>query len=155
MEREEGNKDTIKQEGISQEIILLKDDSYFNNEGEFSLDKCINSLESIHTNLKDKISPFIYLTALWELTHFFKECGKGLSYAADDVRTKINIVRNNIIKEFPQCSSLQSLMEEERKLGIHVCNSENGLKIGLKEGDKYFKYESGKNPPNFRIANSS
>jgi len=155
MECEESNKDTNKQEGNSEEIKLLKDDSFFKNEGEFSLDRCIKLLESIQTSLKDNISPFIYLSALWELTHFFKECGKGLSYAADDVRTKINIVRNNIIKEFPHCSSFQSLMEEERKLGIHVCNSENGLKIGLKEGDKYFKYESGKNPLNIRIANSS
>ena len=136
-------KDNNLDENISEEIKLLKDDNYFKNDSEFNLDLCLSRLESIYSDFKNNISPFNYLSALWELTHYFKECGKCLSWAADDVRAKINIIRNNFIKEFPKCSSLQILMEEERKLGIHICNSENGLKIGLKEQDKYFKYESG------------
>lgn len=140
MDLEETNPKVL---GNEQEIKLLSDDSYFRTDGDFNLDVVIEKLEIVLANINDNFKPFNYLAALWEVTKYFKECGACLSYASDDVRAKINIVRTIYKKDFPEVSTIQELIEEERKLGIHVCNSENNEKVGFKKGNKYHRYESG------------
>ena len=133
----------IKQVNNSDQLKLLTTEIHFSKEGDFNLEICIEKLEKVVSDLKN-FSIFNYLSGLWDITKYFKEIGTMLSYASDDVRAKINIIRDDyVLAEFSECITFQDFIDQEIKLGIHILNSENNKEKGFKKGNKWYKYESG------------
>ena len=125
-------------------VSLIKNESNFTKDGDFDIDLCNLKLDEVVKDLNN-FNLFQYLSGLWEITKYFKEIGTMLSYASDDVRAKINIIRDDyVFPEFSQCYNFQDFITTETKLGIHILNSENNKECGFKKGNRWYKYESGK-----------
>ena len=121
----------------------LFNDELFTHKTDFDYDYFIKHLEVLSNDLP-KLRHFEFLVCMWELTKIFNQLGKSLSMAFSDITEKVNIWRSLYKNNYPNHSDLQSVIEEEIKLGIQELNGENNKKKGHKKGVSiYHDYVSG------------
>lgn len=88
-----------------------------------------------------KIDIKSFLEVCKAFTMFSAGMGSLMSWGFDDIHTKSGALMKLAAKN-PDCPTIQQLIEKEMAQNIHVLNGSNGEKMGRKEGDPYYKYES-------------
>ena len=119
----------------------LGKDSNFTQKDPFDFKKVFENLEKAAKN-PDKLNPYYTISAIYDLTKFFKNISSGLSMGFSDITEKSQIMRERF-KEFPEATDIQDLLRREMQmqLNIYKLNGDNNYELGHGY-DKYKHYIS-------------
>jgi hypothetical protein len=133
-----------KQEISSDWRSQVADAKNFDMKTEYDYKKLINHFEIVKANI-DNINPFEFLAGTYDLMKAFMKLGSALSTGFSDISTKVERWREIIIKEHKEkeLNDLQSIMEKEISLKLHMCNGDNNSSQGFKKKSGFNKYVSG------------
>lgn len=121
---------------------LVKTDKLFDNKVPYSYDNLVKNLELVNSDLGN-MNPYAYLQAIFEFTKAMAQLGSALSTAFADVTEKVEVWRSLYKVNYPELSSMQSVMEKELELKVAELNGENNKSLGHKKGTQYATYISG------------
>jgi hypothetical protein len=119
------------------------DSSNFDQKVPYSYEKLIQNLEEANADL-EHLKPYQFLSAVYEFTKAFNLLSSALSMGFSDITEKVDLWRELFqLKIFEDCNDMQSVMEKEIELKIHILNGDNNSDQGHKKKTPYYKYVSG------------
>jgi len=119
----------------------LLDDNNFEQKKEFDYQLCIKHFELASKDL-EHLNPYHLLRPIWEITKAFKALSTALSVGFSDITSKVQVWRDNIKSFYPECTSIQDVINKEMDLKLHELNGENNSKFGHKKKGQYYEYVS-------------
>lgn len=124
--------------------VKLLDNKNFDQKDPYNVEKILSNLQNCSSNL-DNLDPYEFLSAVYEFTKAFGALSSALSMGFSDITEKVQIWRELYINHYTDDSykDMQSVMEKEIQLKIHILNGDNNSKNGHKKGSTYAKYTSG------------
>lgn len=122
----------------------VADPKNFDTTKPYDYNKLINHFNKVKDDI-EHINPYEFLAGTFELMKGFMKLGSALSMGFSDISSKVERWREIIIKDFPgkELNDLQSIMEKESNLKIHLCNGDNNSKLGFNKKTPYHSYISG------------
>lgn len=118
------------------------DNKNFEHEKPFDFDLCVSLFEECAKDL-DNLNPYLLLRPIWEVTKAFKALSTALSVGFSDITSKVETWRDIFKQYYPDCNSIQEIIEKEISLKIHECNGDNNSDKGHKKKTTYYTYCSG------------
>ena len=144
-EKKEDKKEEKEEEKKGEDTInwreeLGKDDN-FTQATPFDFKKVYENLEKASKN-PDKLNPYHTISAIYDLTKFFKDISSALSMGFSDITEKSQIMRQRFQK-FENATDIQDLLtkEMELQLNIYKLNGDNNKELGH-GSDEYKNYIS-------------
>jgi len=138
------NSQNDKREILSDWRSQVADAKNFDMKVDYDYKKLINHFENVKANI-DNINPFEFLAGTFDLMKAFMKLGSALSVGFSDISTKVERWREIILKDYTEkeLNDLQSIMEKEIFLKLHMCNGDNNSSQGFKKKTGFNKYVSG------------
>ncbi len=109
----------------------------------YSYDFLMKCLKEVNSDL-DKLKPFQFLVALYDVTKAFRNLSSALGLAFSDITSKVEVWRGLFKNWYKDANSIQEILLKEIELNICPLNGENNKSLGHKKKTTYYEYVSGK-----------
>lgn len=122
----------------------LLNDKNFDQKVPYDVEKIISNFEKVSSDM-DRLKPYELLSGIYEFTKAFSNLSTSLSMGFSDITSKVDVWRNlfKTIYKDEEYDSIQSIMEKEIDMNIHILNGDNNSKHGHKKNTTFYLYESG------------